>query len=264
MSVYQRALKVFSTVAIVMGAIVLAAGVIVIVAAFTVGMSPDSQAGVVDALAAQGMSGASGSQVAWEVASMGLSVALLGGYFVATGIFGRVGAKNPDLTLPAIVLSVAGLCLASLNLVGGFISGTFSLPGSGYISFISAAGNAAIMAFLMVLSMIVRAQGKLGIGMDASDVTTRRLRERQREVAAMDKQLKDLRHDPSTRDALRKARKKSSPASVDERLVEANARPEALDGESRAQASSSEGDDLDERLADLDAEISALDVKRKS
>ena len=151
MSKKQKALKVISWVLIVFSVLGVVSGIAFsAVAMGNIAESPAIQAQI------EASSGSDDLIVNGELAVLvlGLVSVIFGIYFLVTGIFARIGAKNPGRIMPFLILSVAGM-VAGFTDILTLVNGKWADPGS----VISALISIAIPAACFYLAHGIRKEG---------------------------------------------------------------------------------------------------------
>ncbi len=156
MNGYQRVLKLFSIFAIVLGAFVLIGGLIIAISVFSVTSNPESLEAITESLAAEGMEDVDADDLVQTVGQSGGVVLLIGGFVLATGILGVIGAGNPKKSMPVYIFSIIGLVAACITLVSGILAVVFGAPLTSPNGAITSVLSVALMAIFFWLSRRVK------------------------------------------------------------------------------------------------------------
>ena len=156
MNGYQRILKLFSIFAIVLGAIVLIGGIIIAISVFSVTSNPESLEAITESLASEGFEDVDADDLVQTVGQSGGVVLLIGGFALATGILGVIGANDPRKSMPVYVFSIIGLVAAIVTLVSGILGVILGAPLTSPNGAITSVLSVCLMAIFFWLSRRVK------------------------------------------------------------------------------------------------------------
>ena len=155
----RRLLKVFAVAAIVVGAVIVACGMLIVLAAWLTSQDAEGLEGVTQNLTSMGMEGVTGQDVVRTVSSIGATFFVTGALLVAVGVSGVYGANHPYSATPAVVLGLVGLAVAGVMLVSELFSGNLSGPAGDWTLAVSYAVAVAFMACFCWVANRVRRDG---------------------------------------------------------------------------------------------------------
>lgn len=156
MNGYQRLLQLFSIFAIILGAVVLLGGAVVAFSVFSVTGNPESMEEITESLANEGMEDVTADDLVETVGQSGAVVLLIGGFVLATGIFGIIGARDPKKIIPAYVCSIIGLVAAGVTLFSGVFSMFYGAPLTSYTPAITSVLSVCLMGVFLWLTRHVK------------------------------------------------------------------------------------------------------------